>query len=626
MGTQTGSASGECSNIFPRADIEQSVGRRFEKVAARQGGRLAIKDGNSEVTFEELNQQANRVAQKVLELDGEGNRPIAVLMATSIPSAACMLGLLKAGKIYSVIDPQFPLPRIQFMIEDARAPIVIALAPHLALARKATADAKTVLDFDEIERGAPAPNPVRDVPPETLASLVYTSGSTGRPKGVVDTHRNVLYEAHERIHSLRITTADRLGSFHSFSFAAIFRSFFPVLLAGASANLWSLRDRGTAGLGEWMPREGITILSAGELVRQWRSEHATPGFTHKTRVVTMGGDTTYRRDVELCRRVFQPDLIMISYAGTEGGTVTRYPVAPDTPLTDELIPVGFPPQDKQVLILNEDGAPVASGEPGEIAVKSRFLAAGYWRRPELTAEKFLPAPDSPGARIYRTGDMGKIRPDGCLMHLGRVDFQVKIRGFRVETGEVVAALRGLPGVSDAVAVAHDGGDGQRELVAYLVSSVRHTVTALRARLGATLPEYMVPTRFVFVDVLPMTVTGKVDRLALPEPGGARPSLDAAYLAPRTRVEEMLAGIWAQVLRISPVGAHDNFLELGGHSLRAAGIISRVAGEFGVGLTLEEFFKAPTVAGMSLLIAQRLAEKASPQDVAHILDQLERSSG
>jgi len=274
----------------------------------------------------------------------------------------------------------------------------------------------------------------------------------------------------------------------------------------------------------------------------------------------------------------------------------------------------------EVLLLDEDGTAVRPDDIGEIAIRSRYLSPGYWRRPDLTAAAFRPDPAGGPERIYRTGDLGRRLPDGCLVHLGRKDFQVKIRGFRVEVAEVEGALLSLPTVQEAVVVAREDRPGDRRLVAYLVPTARPapTVTALRQTLAAVVPDYMLPAAYVLLDALPKTPGGKVDRRALPPPGRTRPALDQPLVAPRTPVEATVGAIWQEVLGLDELGIHDNFFDLGGHSLAASQVLARVTETLHVDLPLRVLFAAPTVAGVAVAVVQGLMQDVAPDERARLL--------
>ena len=286
----------------------------------------------------------------------------------------------------------------------------------------------------------------------------------------------------------------------------------------------------------------------------------------------------------------------------------RYCVDKDTEISDAMVPVGYPLGDVEILLLDDEGEAVGFDQVGEIAIKSRYTSPGYWRRPDLTRAAFITDPQDEGERIYRTGDLGYMQPDGCLVVTGRNDFRVKIRGFRIEVAEIELALRGLTKVKEAAVVAHEDQRGEKQLVAYVVPEPEQapTTSELRDFLKDKLPDYMVPSAFVVLDALPLTPNGKLDRLALPAPSLARPELDTNFVAPRNALEEQLVEIWEEVLGVERVGIHDDFFELGGHSLRATRVVSRVREVFQVELPLLSLFEEPTIAGLPRG-SRRLAE-------------------
>jgi len=290
-------------------------------------------------------------------------------------------------------------------------------------------------------------------------------------------------------------------------------------------------------------------------------------------------------------------------------------------------PVGYPVEDMEVFLIDEEGKKVGFNRVGEIAVKSRYLSPGYWRMADLTRAKFLPDPNGGDKRIYLTGDLGRMLSDGCLYHLGRKDFQVKVRGYSVEVAEIEMALLSLASIKEAVVAPWEDQSGDQRLVAYLVpnNGFASSVSQLRSFFEDRLPDYMAPSAFVFLDTLPLNPNGKLDRRALPAPAPTRPELDTLFVAPRTSVEETLVRIWAEVLGLDQVSIHDNFLDLGGHSLKATQIISRVIDRFRVELPVKSLLEAPTVAEMAVVITQNQAKKAEKEDVSRTLAELEALS-
>jgi acyl carrier protein len=316
-----------------------------------------------------------------------------------------------------------------------------------------------------------------------------------------------------------------------------------------------------------------------------------------------------------------------SLSATETGIISRCFFDKETPIIDRKVPVGFVAYGKEILILDDDGNPVGADEPGEIAVKSRYLSPGYWRRPDLTAAKFLPSPDGEHERIYLTGDLGCMTPDGCLYHLGRKDFQVKIRGYRIETAEVETVLLQHPAIKQAVVVGREDHQASLQLVAYVIATGIDApgIDELQEFARQKLAIYMIPTAIVFLDAFPLTPTGKIDRRLLPDPGTSGPKIATPYVAPRTSIERDLAKIWAEVLSLDRVGIYEKFLELGGHSLTAMRVVSRVIQTFQIELPVKALFDTASVADMARVIAIHLAKMARPEDLEHMLDDVEATS-
>ncbi|MFQ5684549.1 MAG: AMP-binding protein [Candidatus Binatia bacterium] len=612
---------------FKKEDIEQSIPDRFEKMVRLYPDRLAVKTRDHQLTYDELNKAANRVAHAILEQRGKGNEPVALLFEHGASAIAAILGVLKAGKIYVPLDPSYPLTRLRYVLEDSQAAFIVTDKRHLSLAGELSKDMLPGTNIDEIGSHLSDKNLGLTILPGAFAYILYTSGSTGQPKGVVENHRNLLHGVLRTTNGLHICAHDRVSLTHSYCASASVRRIFPGLLNGASLHLLDVKREGMHSLANFLIEEEITFFSMGRIrdfIHTLSGEQQFP----KLRLVSFGGDLVYKRDVALCKRHLPRDcLVGIWMSTTETGTVTQYFIDKETQIVTNIVPIGYPVEGIEVILLNDEGREVGVNQPGEIAVKSRYLSPGYWRRPELTKSKFLPDPDGGEARVYLTGDLGRMRPDGCFVRLGRKDNQVKIRGYRVEVAETEAALVSLDIVKSAFVMAQEESAGVKRLVAYLVPYRQPAPTAstLRRKLAETLPDYMLPSVFVTLDAFPLTPTGKIDRRALPEPDNTRPKLDTAYVAPRTQVEKELAEIWAKVLSFDKIGIHDNFFDLGGHSLLATRVISRVISTFKVELPIKTLFESPTVADMAQIIIQNDAKLAGDKELARMLAELDTLS-
>jgi len=361
--------------------------------------------------------------------------------------------------------------------------------------------------------------------------------------------------------------------------------------------------------------------------------HFTENMTEEknlgtVRLIYLGGEPVTKRDVELYQKHFAPECIFAnSLASNEAGIFRTFFIDKASAIEGNIVPAGYEVEDKEILLLNDTGQEVGCGEVGEIAVRSRYLSPGYWRNSHLTASVFLPDLQGDDKRVCRTGDLGSLRPDGCLVHLGRKDLRVKIRGSRVELEEVEAILRLHPAVEEAVVVAKMEESEAGRLIAYIVPVDSHlpTTTSLRSHLQAKLLNYMVPSRFVIMASLPVTSNGKIDRHSLPDPANLRPDLDAPFLPPRSPLEKCLVGIWSSVLEIEPIGVHDNFFDLGGHSFLATQVMSRAHNTFHVKLPLRTLFEYPTVADLAARISEIQSKMVAQEDLADLLTKLESLS-
>ncbi len=586
------------SRQFPLEEIEQSVAERFEKQAAAHPDRIAISAGGVAMTYAELNAAANRLGRAILRTSREAER-VVLLFEQGAPVVVAVLAVLKAGKTYVPLDPAYPHSRLAELVEDAQAGLILTNSRHRPRAEELAAGASLpVVDADAIDPGSSGDNLGVSVSPDAIAYMLYTSGSTGRPKGVVQKHRNLLHFVRTYTNSLGITPEDRIGWLHSITFSASNMNVYPALLNGAGVYPHDVKQRGVEGLAELLMRERITICQCVPTVFR----HFLGGLTGEERfpdlrVFELGGEPVYRRDVEVFRRRVGSHCILVNrLAFTEASVAAQYFITADAELPGNAVPVGRAAEGMEILVLDEDGREAGLEKVGEIALRSRHLSPGYWRRPDLTAKAFLSGPNGNGLRTYRTGDLGRLRADGLLEYAGRKDFRVKVRGYTIEVAEVEAALLEIEGVKAAVVVAREDQRGDQRLIAYLVPvGVAPAAGELRALLGDRLPDFMVPSAFVVLDAFPVTSTGKLDRLALPAPDLAQVETTNGYAAPRTAVESRVATIWAEVFALDRVGIHDDFFALGGHSLLAGQIAARIRREYGVDLSLAALFEAPTVA-------------------------------
>jgi len=594
--------------------LEQSVPARFEQQVAQHPGRVAIEAGDRALTYDALNRAADRVARALVAARGPSPEPIALLFDRGARAIIAVLGTLKAGKIVVPLNASDPHARTAGILRHSRAAAIVTEAALLTRARELGADALPVLDAGEAEAGGSSDNLRRSIAPDAVARIVYTSGSTGRPKGVAHTHRATLHSAVAYADVTGLGPADRMILLASHSQAAGLLDVFRALLSGATVVPFDVRARGLAALADALRRDRITVYHSTPMVFRALAESLPHTVRFPSlRLIHLGGEAVSRRDVELYRRVTEASCVLLhALASTETGLYRQLVIDRETPIDGVLVPAGHPVPGMAVRLLDDSGREVATGGVGEIAVQSRYLASGYWREPALTRQVFSFAPDGSGERIYRTGDLGSMLPDGCLVCLGRKDSQVKIRGYRVEPAEVEAALREHPHVKDvAVAGRAHPASGDTRLVAYVVPREPLRSDDLRRFLGAALPTYTVPSVFVLLDALPLLPGGKLDRGALPEPVWEQGSPERASVAPTRRVEQQVAELWETILGIRPVGLRDNFFDLGGDSLTAMRILNQVERTWGTRLPLAAFLEEATVEHLARLLWRSAPASSTP---------------
>ena len=601
----------------------QSISEVIERLVCQYPDRLVFKSKTDELTWDALNRTANRLARGIIQLC-ESEAPIVLFLDHGLLILTSIVAVLKAGKFYVALDPSHPLTRNRYILENSEAALILTDSRNWSAANELSRNGRSSLvNIDKLDSNLSAENLTLSIPSTTLANIVYTSGSTGQPKGVVHTHASLLQRALGEKH-FYISAEDRLTAAGSAG-----RDIFTSLMNGAGSFPWNVKEQGLGGLTDWLMQEEITILRCVPSVfRHFASTLNEEEMFPKLRVIILTGEPVYSRDVELYKKHFSSGCVLVNnLSATESGNIRQYVIDKETAITSNIVPVGYALEDKDVLLLDDNGRQVSFNEVGEIAVRSRYLSPGYWRKPELTKAKFLCDPNGTNERVYLTGDLGRLMQNGCLEHLGRKDFQVKVRGLRIELPEVEGALLSMSEISEAVVMVHERGPGEKFLVAYIVPAkgAKPAISDIRRFMGRKLPAYMVPSSYIMLEKLPLTANGKIDRRALPVPDRRRPDLDTPFAAPRTHIEKALARIWGDALGIDNVGIDDNFLSLGGNSLLATQVISRILTEFQVDIPMRSLLETPTVANMGLVIIQNLAGEMQHQQLAVALNRIESLS-
>lgn len=614
---------------FKKEEIEQSIPDRFEQQVRAYPDRLAVRTKTSTLTYSDLNRIANCLSQEILARCGKGQETVALLLENDAPMIAAMLGVLKAGKIYVPLDSSLPRARLAYILEDSQAKLIVSNGRHRALLKELRDEQGTCVDLDRLDTSRRIDNVGLPIAPDALAWILYTSGSTGQPKGVLQNHRNVLQFIRTYTNNLFLSASDRLSLLFSYVVNGAAHEIFSALLNGASLHPLDVRAQGLAPLARWLVDQEITVYCSVPTVFRHFCEllDGTEAFP-KLRLVKLIGEPVLKKDVDLYKKYFHSDCTLVNrYGSTETGVLRWHFIHHDTSIEGNSVPIGYPVEDSEIILLDEKGSEFSPGEVGEIAVKSRYLSPGYWRKPEATEKAFRVETNGDSERIYLTGDLGRMLSDGCLLHLGRKDFQVKIGGQRIETGEIEAALMSLPGIKEAIVMPRADRRGEQRLVAYLLAAEQPgpSAAALRRALAAGLPNYMIPSAFVMLDRFPFAPNGKVNRGALPQPEWVRPEQENLFVPPSTRLETELAAIWAEVLSLDRIGVADDFFDLGGNSLLAMQVISRINDNFRVEIPLSLLFEAPTVAKLAAQIAATQAQKILPEEMADVLAELESLS-
>ncbi|MBO3462192.1 non-ribosomal peptide synthetase [Aetokthonos hydrillicola Thurmond2011] len=600
----------------------------FEELVAHNPNAVAVVYQDQQLTYQELNARANRWARHLVTLGVQAETIVALLCDRNIDFLTAMLAVFKAGGAYLPLNPDHPPERIHQVLEQSQVPLVLSAKRWASLVSSLDTLPELMLleDLDCFEYSAEN-LPVRSYP-ENLAYVIYTSGSTGKPKGAMLEHRGMLNHLYAKVKDLQLGGTDAVAQTATQTFDISIWQFLVASLVGGRVEIVpSETVADPIKLLSLVERQRISILEiVPSLLRMMVQQfHAFKPELSKLRWLLLTGEAL---PPQLCRQwlEYYPSIPMMNaYGPTEcSDDVTHYPIFEPPHAEVVNLPIGRPVSNTQLYILNTELQPVPIGVAGELYVGGDAVGRGYLNNPTLTQKAFISNPFAKGAGacLYKTGDLARYLADGNIEFIGRIDYQVKIRGFRIELGEVEAVLSQHPQVREVVVIAREDQPGNQLLVGYIVPNfeVGLTTHELRDFLTQKLPEYMVPSAFVMLEYVPLTPNGKVDRRALPAPEIGL-GLELSFVAPRTLIEEVLAGIWVEVLKVERVGIHDNFLELGGHSLLAIQLISRVRDTLGVELPLRSLFEAPTVMELAQYIE---AQQQNPKLLLPPIEPVERT--
>ena len=606
----------------------ETIGSRLAAVARGIPDRPAATAGEGAIGFAELDAAASRIATRISAAVRERPGFVGLLFDSKLPALTAIVGAARSGRAYVPLDTGDPDDRLRFILQDSEA---VGFLTEAALLERALALAPidcAVIDIAGLS-SADAERALAPVSADAPAYLFYTSGSTGQPKGVIQTHRNLLFFADAYARTLDIGASDRVSLLYSLSFSAANMDIFGGMLQGATLCAYDMRRDGVPELADWLDRERITVLHAVPTVfRELFGSLAPKRKLAHLRAIDLGGEAVFDSDVELFRRHTSDGCIFVNHlAATEASVIAQHRIeqSGDTP-AEGILPVGRSPEGLRVLIRRDDGSAADSGEVGEIVVASPFVSPGYWRRPDLDAAAFSVDAAEPGWRRYATGDLGRIDDAGNLHFLGRRGSRVKIRGHTVDLTEIEAALTACPGVSKAAVLQLTGQSGPHaeRLVAYLAitSDTDRDPLTVRRHLATRIPSYMFPRDYLFLDTLPLTASGKVDRRAL----SSMELPDTAELLgsepPRTDLERGVAAIFEELLKLEPIGRRADFFRLGGDSLSLVHLQAELRDTFGVALANP--FDDLTVAGIADAIRRMQAESPDVLQAIPVLVPLRRS--
>jgi amino acid adenylation domain-containing protein len=590
---------------IPDSIVDETIIQRFEEMVEKHPERVAIESEGRSFSYRELNNAINDLAYQIVTELGADKSPVAFLFRDEVYSIVAFMASIKSGRAYTGLHPSNSIEQLKAYWEDSTARLLITgmdfrpVVENMLIGQGQT----KALYFDRLKTESDHPNPQpAKLHPRDPFAIFYTSGSTGKPKGVASTQnyttQMILYMTNEWFFS----PSDRVTLFTSVCFLAGYPSVLGALLNGGTLCMFDLKTHSAQAALDWIRDPNLTVLRCTPSIFRTVFGLAPAGLVfEKLRFITLGGEPVTDNDVAVFKAHTADDCILINnLAATEVNLICHNPVSHRTPPFTGFLPAGYPAPGKEFMLVDEEGKEVEAGQEGEIVVRSPYLSLGYWRKPELTAQKFFSDPYDPKMWSCFTGDHGRLLENGMLEVLGRKDTQVKIRGYRVQLESIDLTLRAFPGVRDAATIIHRSavGGGER-LVAYvcLAGPEQLSVSQMRKYLSSQLPAYMIPSTFVQVDALPRTATGKLARLQLPEPSNARPDLEPPFVAPRNEAERKIAAIWEQVLEVKGIGVNDNFFELGGDSLMALQMTLDV--ENAISKTVpQSFFATPTIASLA----------------------------
>jgi amino acid adenylation domain-containing protein len=598
------------------------IATQFEVITGKHADNVAIHTAHGDITYRELDRTSNRIAHAILNACKSFPERVCLLFDQGADSIASTLAVLKLGAVFIPLDAADGSDRIHKLIDDCEPSALLTTTNHENLARKLSAGSVPVLCVDALDEGLSNDAPRVTIEADAMGSIFYTSGSTGIPKGVCQLQRNLLHFATVYGKELEVSSDDRLSLLYSPAFSASNMDVFSSLLNGATLCPYDIRKRGTAGLADWIDATGITVLHAVPTVFRHLAKGLAAGRKLLgVRAIDLGGEAVYPSDVDLFREHFRDDALFVNHlAATEASVIAQHRIAASEAHGHAMITVGFPAEGMRIRIVRPDGADTLASEPGEIVLSSPYISPGYFRRPELNAQLFSEDVQHPGSRTMRSGDIGYWDAEKRLCFLGRIDHRVKVRGHSVDLSEVETALGGRNDVRDVVVVLDSDDEtnesGQLVMIVAKAPGCEPHAGDLRDHLKQKLPDYMMPARYLVLEELPSTTSGKVDRQEIKKIAKlATPVVQQSESESLDKEERFVAELFCSILNVPSVGKSDHFFALGGDSLRATQLHLRLEEHFQTPIALESLLLDPTVQGIANAIRPLATTAETPDDLA-----------
>ncbi|MBI9044345.1 MAG: non-ribosomal peptide synthetase [Anaerolineaceae bacterium] len=597
------------TKYFSEEELRKNLWNFINQQATRLADNVAVKTKSSSITFGQLHQNANHIANTLFKLSDKKQVGIGLLLNDTVKIASSIIGTLKSNNYFVSLDPIFPELRLLYMIKDAGIEILITDSEHYQKAVKMADKYQKIINIDLFSSQVPTPNFEIEYSLNDLVQITYTSGSTGLPKGVVKDYRFLIRILYQKFHSENISENDRLGLTRSFNFPMPSNTVIASLLSGAGLFHYYIGKEGLIGFAEWLNNENITMLSTSPtLFRKFISGINSNTHFPAIRRVTLSGEPVLKQDAIAFQQHFSKHSeLAVIYGATEIGYAARRIFPHSWDFKNEVLSCGFPYDKVEILICDDSLNELPGETEGEIVIRSEVISKGYKNNSKMNNLKFI---KNETQYLYRTGDLGMILPDGQLKHLGRLDKQIKISGIRIELDSVENHLLSYPGVKEAVVHPYQDKKNNTKMAGYLVMQEEANLSPndLRQYLSRRIPMQMVPAVFLTLETLPQTQSGKVDRKALPIPDAHRPPLENPYHPAVNTTEETLIQIWEDILGIDGIGVMDNFFELGGDSLAGVLLFLEIEQKFGIKLPLTTLLNAETIRKLGILIKKKNIDK------------------